>query len=94
MTYGMMLARSRFTWFPLHPVGFLVSQSYPITQIWFSVFIGWLCKVLVTRFGGTDTYRKTTPLFLGLALGDVAMMLLWLVIDGWQGRVGHKLMPG
>ncbi len=94
MTYGMMLARSRFAWFPLHPIGFLVSQSYPITQIWFSVFIGWLCKVLVTRFGGTDTYRKTTPLFLGLALGDVAMMLFWLVIDGWQGRVGHKLMPG
>lgn len=94
MTYGMMLARSRFAWFPLHPIGFLVSQSYPITQIWFSVFIGWMCKVLVTRFGGTDTYRKTTPLFLGLALGDVAMMLFWLVIDGWQGRVGHKLMPG
>ncbi|PQV63891.1 hypothetical protein B1R32_10898 [Abditibacterium utsteinense] len=94
MTYGMMLARSRFAWFPLHPIGFLVSQSYPITQIWFSVFIGWGCKILVTRFGGTDTYRKTTPLFLGLALGDVAMMLFWLVIDGWQGQIGHKLMPG
>ncbi len=94
MTYGMMLARSRFAWFPLHPIGLLVAQSYPITQIWFSVFVGWACKVTITRFGGTDTYRKTTPLFLGLALGDVAMMLFWLVIDGWQGRVGHKLMPG
>ncbi len=93
-TYAMMLARSRFAWFPLHPIGLLVAQSYPIGQIWFSVFIGWGCKVLVTRFGGTDTYRKTTPLFLGLALGDVAMMLFWVVIDGWQGRVGHKLMPG
>ncbi len=94
MTYGMMLARSRFAWFPLHPIGFLVSQSYPISQIWFSVFVGWSCKVLVTRFGGADTYRKTTPLFLGFALGDVAMMLFWLVIDGWQGQLGHRLMPG
>jgi hypothetical protein len=94
LTYTMMLARSRFAWFPLHPIGFLISQSYPIGQIWFSIFLGWMAKVTVTRFGGSDTYRKTTPLFLGLALGDVAMMLFWLIIDGWQGRIGHKLMPG
>jgi len=94
LTYGMMLARSRFAWFPLHPIGLLISQSYPISAIWFSIFIGWMFKVLIMRFGGTDSYRKTTPLFLGLALGDVAMMLFWLVIDGWQGHVGHKLMPG
>ena len=94
LTYGMMLARSRFAWFPLHPIGLLISQSYPIGQIWFSVFLGWLFKVTITKFGGSDSYRKAVPLFLGLALGDVMMMLFWLVIDGWQGKVGHKLMPG
>ncbi len=94
LTYAMMIARSRFAWFPLHPIGLLLSQTYPMGAIWFSILIGWLFKVLVMRFGGTDSYRKSTPLFLGLALGDVAMMLFWLVIDGWQGRVGHKLMPG
>ena len=94
ITYGMMLARSRFAWFPLHPIGLLVSQSYPIGTIWFSVFLGWLFKVLINKFGGTDSYRKGIPLFLGLALGDVMMMIFWLVIDGWQGKSGHKLMPG
>ena len=94
LTYGMMLARSRFAWFPLHPIGLLISQSYPISSIWFSLFLGWLAKVLITKFGGTDNYRKGIPLFLGLALGDVMMMLFWLCIDGWQGKVGHKLMPG
>ena len=94
LTYGMMLARSRFAWFPLHPIGLLLSQSYPIGTIWFSVFLGWLAKVLITKFGGTDSYRKGVPLFLGLALGDVMMMVFWLVIDGWQGKSGHKLMPG
>ena len=93
LTYGMMLARSRFAWFPLHPIGLLVAQTYPIGAIWFSVFLGWLFKVLVTKFGGTDSYRKGVPLFLGLALGDVMMMIFWLVIDGWQGKTGHKLMP-
>ncbi|BCM88962.1 hypothetical protein IAD21_00804 [Abditibacteriota bacterium] len=94
ITYIMMLARSRFAWFPLHPIGLLISQTYPMATIWFSIFIGWLFKILVMRFGGTDSYRKTTPLFLGLALGDVTMMLFWLVVDGYYGRVGHKLMPG
>jgi hypothetical protein len=94
MTYLLMVARSRFAWFPLHPIGLLLAHSYPIDRLWFSVFLGWLCKVLITRFGGSDSYRKTTPLFLGLALGAIVMMLFWLCIDGWQGRIGHKLMPG
>jgi hypothetical protein len=55
--------------------------------------IGWAAKCLVMRFGGNDTYRKTTPFFCGLALGDVAMVLFWLLIDGWQGRTNHFLVP-
>ncbi|MBV9868659.1 MAG: hypothetical protein JO316_25160 [Abitibacteriaceae bacterium] len=93
-TYGIMLARSRWMWFPLHPIGFLMCLTAPLHRVWFSIFLGWLCKVLITRFGGTDTYRKMVPAFLGLALGDIAMMLFWLIIDGWQGRTGHQLMPG
>ena len=93
-TYGIVLARSRFLWFPLHPLGYLMCLTYPLHRLWFSIFLGWLFKSIISRFGGSDVYRKVTPLFLGVVLGDVAMMLLWLIIDGWQGRVGHQLMPG
>lgn len=93
LTYGMMLARSRFVGFPFHPIAYLICLTFAAHMFWFSIFLGWLCKSLITRFGGPDTYRKTVPFFLGLALGDVAMMLFWLVIDGWQGRTGHLLMP-
>ncbi|BCM93602.1 hypothetical protein IAD21_05493 [Abditibacteriota bacterium] len=92
-TFGLMAARARFPWFPLHPIGFLLSLTWAMEQIWFSIFIGWSCKVLITRFGGAETYRKTTPFFLGLALGDIAMILFWLIIDGWQGHRGHHLTP-
>ncbi len=94
LTWGMMLARSRFMWFPLHPIGYIMSLSYPTAVFWFSIFLGWMFKTLITRFGGGDAYRKTIPLFLGLALGDVFMIIFWLFIDGWQGRVGHLLLPG
>lgn len=93
-TYLLMLARSRLLWFPFHPVGLLMSLTYPMHRLWFSLFIGWMCKSLITRFGGSEMYRRLAPLFLGLVLGDVAMMIFWLVVDGWQGRSLHQLMPG
>lgn len=94
MTYGMVVARSRLLWFPFHPVGLLMSLTYPMYRLWLSLMVGWMCKGLITKFGGSDGYRKMVPFFLGLVLGDVAMMILWLVIDGWQGQSFHQLMPG
>ncbi len=93
LTWLLMAARSRFLWFPLHPLGFLVNLGYAMQTLWFSIFVGWFFKVLITRYGGVDTYRQTIPLFLGLALGDVTMMLVWLLVDGWQGRTYHYLVP-
>ena len=93
MVWILMMARSRLAWFPLHPLGFLMSLTWSMQQVWFSIFMGWSAKVLMTRFGGPDTYRKTTPFFLGLILGDITMMLFWICIDGWQGVRGHHLTP-
>ncbi len=94
LTAGMVVARARLLWFPFHPVGLLMSLTYPMYRLWLSLLIGWLCKALITKFGGSDGYRKMVPFFLGLILGDVAMMIFWLIIDGWQGRGLHQLMPG
>jgi hypothetical protein len=84
----------RFVVLPLHPLGYAVAVSFPMFVFWLSAFIGWACKTLVLRFAGTDTARRLNAFFLELVLGDVVMMLLWLVIDAWQGRSGHQLMPG
>ena len=93
-TFALVIARSRFSWFPLHPIGYLMGTTSPVNRFWLSIFLGWGCKVLIMRFGGSDTYRKVTPAVLGLVLGDVTMMVFWLLIDGWQGRTNHGLMPG
>ena len=70
----------------------MMGLTSPVNRFWLSIFIGWLCKVLIMRFDA-DSYRKATPGFLGLVLGDVTMMVFWLCIDGWQGRTNHALMP-
>jgi hypothetical protein len=92
--WAITVARSHWPWFPLHPIGYLTSATYGLDMLWFSILAGWLCKVVVFRYGGIGGYRRATPFFLGLALGDIAAMVLWLAIDGWQGRTGHQLMPG
>ncbi|RYX82504.1 hypothetical protein EON83_18895 [bacterium] len=93
LTLGMTAARARFAWFPFHPIGYLISLNFATQMFWFSIFLGWAAKCLITRFGGHESYRKTMPFFLGLVLGDVSMMLFWLIVDGWFGRTGHQLMP-
>ena len=94
VTWGIHVARARLMWFNLHPIGFLMWSPYVTHQFWFSIFTGWACKVLLTRFGGVETYQRVVPAFLGLVLGDIVMMALWAGIDAWQGRSNHLLMPG
>lgn len=93
-TWGLVIARMRFAWFPLHPLGYIMWSPFVMYAMWFSIFLGWLCKVLIMHFGGPTIYRKAMPAFLGLALGDATMILVINAVDIWQGRTGHQLMPG
>jgi hypothetical protein len=93
MTWGMMWARSRFLWFPFHPIGLIMCWPTAMYSMWFSIFLGWLCKVAIMKYAGSEAYRKLLPFFLGIVLGDIASMLFWLLIDGWQGIHNHVLMP-
>ena len=93
LTWGMLAMRARFAWFPFHPLGYLIPLSYPMICLWFPIFVGWLCKVVISKYGGNSAYRQARPLFLGLAFGDISMMLFWLLVDGWQGRTFHYLVP-
>ncbi len=94
VTWGLVISRMRFAWFPLHPLGYIMWSPYVMYAFWFSIFLGWLFKVIITRFGGPETYKRLIPAFLGLTLGDVTMILLLNGLDMWQGRTGHQLMPG
>jgi hypothetical protein len=86
--------RQAFVWFPLHPVGYIMMQTYPLKQLWFSIFIGWTFKSVILRYGGAKGLLTLQPLFLGLAFGDVVMMVFWLAVDAITGTHGHYLTPG
>jgi hypothetical protein len=79
--------RSRFLWFPLHPIGYLVANSWGIHINWLSFWLGWLFNMLLTRYGGLRVYRRMLPLFLGLIVGDMLHEGIWgLVTCATGGR--------
>jgi len=67
---ALSIIKMRFIWFPLHPVGFVVSSSWAINPFWFSIFLSWAVKSIILRYGGIKVYRKNIPLFLGFILGE------------------------
>jgi len=76
----LMIMRRRFLWWPFHPVGYAVGDGWAIGHMWFSVFISWLAKRTLVSLGGLGNYRKMTPLFMGLILGQFFIGSLWTII--------------
>ncbi len=69
-TLLLALMRMRFLWWPFHPAGYAVSNSWGMSISWFPLFIAWVIKGLILRHGGLKQYRKLVPFFMGLMLGE------------------------
>ena len=87
----LMFLRQKLAWWPFHPLGFAVSMGWIMDTIWFSIFLAWLFKVIILKYGGASVYQKSKPFFLGLALGQIVSGGIWLIIDGFTGTVGHRI---
>ncbi|HLL88940.1 MAG TPA: DUF6785 family protein [Tepidisphaeraceae bacterium] len=88
LTSALSVLRLRFAGWPLHPVGYLLCFTYPMDRIWFSVFLGWLVKTLLVRFGGSDLYRRARPVFIGLIIGEASAAACWLVVSVVMNQLG------
>jgi hypothetical protein len=72
--------RLRLSWWPFHPVGYVLANSLPIEYGLVPMFIAWIAKVNVTRYGGLKLYRATLPLAVGLIIGDVLNTMVWNIV--------------
>ncbi len=88
----LLVLRHRFIWWPLHPIGFPIANTYTIVYYgWLSIFLAWLVKSVVLRYGGIAVYRSMQPFFLGLILGEFATACLWVFLDGIYGFEGNMI---
>lgn len=83
------LLHYKFLWWPFHPLGFPISSVFG--GMWFSVFVAYLFKNVVLKYGGPQLYRATVPFFLGMILGEIVPAGIWLIIDALTGMNGNVL---
>jgi hypothetical protein len=85
VTTGLILLRSFFVWWPLHPVGYAIANTNTMTSTWLPFFIAWLAKLLILRYGGARLYRLSIPFALGLIAGDLLGGGLTTAIGAFTG---------
>ncbi len=79
----LSLLRSRFFWWPLHPLGYALSASWTMIVFWFPCLLAWLIKGLILRYGGMRLFVRLRPFFLGMVLGEFGMAVLWTLLSWW-----------
>lgn len=92
LTVGLLAyLRTAFLWWPLHPAGFALGISYAMNYFWVCVFIAWLAKLLIIRYGGMNAHKRAIPFFLGLILGDYTVGALWSLLGLLLGQSTYKI---
>ena len=78
--------RSRFSWWPFHPV----AVAFRPRMYAFCVFLVWLVKVVVLRFGGVRLYRHSIPFWYGAIVAYLVGVALSSMVDAiWFPDQGH-----
>jgi len=99
ITAVLWIGRLRYPWWPIHPIGYLSLGTYPAGQMWLSIFVGWLVKMVVLRLGGPRMYAATRPFFMGVIVGEAGVAGMWLVTSLVLASLGIpyrgiNVMPG
>lgn len=90
VTLGLSWARMQFPWWPFHPLGYAMGPSWPLIQLWFSIFVGWLMKTILMRYGSGRSYRRARPFFLGLVVGEFLAAAIWVAVSAVTRTRGHR----
>ena len=88
-TLKLQHLRNRLPWWPLHPIGYPISMVWLMDQLWFSIFLAWLFKLVIIKYGGPAFYARARPFYLGRIAGPVVTAAIWLVIDSFTGMTDN-----
>ncbi len=89
---SLAVLRAHFHWFPLHPVGVAFQNTIVSSLYWFSLFLVWLVKLMLLRYGGIRAYIAGKPFFYGLGVGYVSGVILSVTVDLiWFPGGGHLI---
>ena len=86
----LTLLRSRWSWWPFHPLGLAFQATTGLRVYAFGMFLTWAFKYMVLRYGGIPLYRRCQPFFLGLIVGYIVGIGISMTVDYiWFPAAGH-----
>lgn len=83
VTAFLSVMRTRFAWWPLHPLGFALQATWTVIVFWFPMLVAWLVKALILRYSGMKLYRALRPFFIGMILGELTAAVQWTLLSMW-----------
>lgn len=86
-------ARLRITGWPLHPVGYALVAGFTTSYLWLPLWISYLIKGTIVRYGGLYSYRRGMPFFLGLILGEFITGSVWAALSVAVGQQLYVFWP-
>ena len=90
----LLFMRLRFLWWPFHPIGLVLAPAWATSMLAPSIFVAWVMKILVLRFGGLRGYRAALPFFLGMVLGDAFIAGVWALVGLVTESGVIRFLPG
>jgi hypothetical protein len=87
ITSALFIATSRWVWFPIHPMGFLLTGGFRATWTgaWTNFLGAWVAKWLTLRIGGSKAYTEYgIPFVGGYIIGLVIMILAGIIIGTYR----------
>ncbi|MCS7266143.1 MAG: hypothetical protein NZ805_15085 [Armatimonadetes bacterium] len=77
---ALIKLRLTFVGFPLHPLGFIAWQGWPIDRYWMPILFGWAWKSIVLHYGGYHAFKSQKPFAYGLIAGGSTSLTFWIVL--------------
>jgi hypothetical protein len=80
LAIGVSLLRIRFSWWPLHPVAFIIWGTAPGSWLAPSFLLGWAIKASIVKFSGVKGFRLFKPFMVGIIAGELISLLAWTLV--------------
>lgn len=72
---ALLFFRQYLFWLP-HPIGMVMLINGLMDGHWFSIFLGWLCNVAVTKYGNKNSFQRVKGFFIGLIAGELILIIV------------------
>jgi hypothetical protein len=78
ITFALAGLRSLFTWFPIHPLGYVLASTYFMKGIWYFAVLAWAVRLSLFRLGGARTIREgLVPFCVGMFLAGIVSIFVF-----------------